>query len=891
MAENFERHKSTRWVRASIPTYGNDWDDDYDYDQDYDYEDEYGAQIDDIGDERQTLPEKKETDNVSLKEQESPSRETETSHVSSGEYEADMRDKEESKTPGLVLSIDHLKRRDADQEDSTSEEEEEVLDDNTGAVPNSGEKIHGEKDFVIDDDTLRKASRTRTASQNKAGAARERKQPPDYIQPTPKFAEVSKMVPETPVSDKSFQSDADSIQHEPSDLNVKTDSDDAIMEPQHTAGPTEETEPEKADQLPPLVLSIDSKRYSDDSGDENDEHDLDQTHHVKESLPSSSIHDSTSSAADTKQGDTNNLKGEEKSVQDPVDDAKAKHDGQIKTDILSSLIKDLQGGTLIHENEHDDDDDDDKKHVSDYDSSMDQSFDRGSMLPKLDSIRNFSLPNFENESFGDYSEGQLDVSKSRAYDENYDDNQSPITPVEPLASSRKKTTDEETSKSQPHKENTNKQAIRSAQNSATDRNKLVSVDYANIADAVSGYLVESSIKEEGQEDQEVQESQAETNSSGHRSFDMNEIKPVKSTGSLSTASQSISSGHNVKDLKDPTPGLEAKGDSRSDHAAEGENDEEDITRRDSVMTTNTFNMGNWVPNPSKFRDQFINTNDNESSFNFNLDSDTGSVYSKFVKKKGPQTSALETISNASSLSVPDTIDVPLPSIMEDPDNVDDSTDSFRDSSLEYPSSSLNEKSHRNSVFQDDEALMKSKSSVQSTPTQRYSSLLSTDEKDMSKEGLRVVSDETTGDKSKLDSKRNITPSSFSSTLTRVKSAGKSQNKPTYNWKTIMSASQPIDRLNMLRDALEQEKNYNTGLQDWLVETLKLSESSSNIHIGKIATEAYKNASHTDVRRHISIRSKVSFVKDKVETSGLQASTFGKKFFHRGKKFVKDSLTD
>ncbi|CCE73152.1 Piso0_000173 [Millerozyma farinosa CBS 7064] len=883
MAEKFERHKSTRWIRASIPTYGNDWDDDYDYDQDYDYEDEYGAQIDDIGDEHRTLPEKKETEEESLKEAESPSGDKETSHVVSDDYEGDTRDKEESKAPGLVLSIDHLKRRDADQDDSTTEEEEESEDD-TGAEARHAEKKSSEKDFTIDDDVLRKASRTRTASQNKAGATRERKQPPDYIQPTPRFAEDSKMVPETPVSDKSFQSDADSIQHEPSDLNVKTDNDDEIMEPQHTASHVEKTEPENADQLPPLVLSIDSKSYSDDSGDENDEQDADSSQHIKETVPSSSNHQGLSSAGYANQGDTNNLKGEGSSAQDPIDRAKSEHESQIKTDILSSLIKDLQGSTLIHENEHHDDDDDDKKHVSDHDFSINQSFDNESMLPKLDSIRNFSLPNFENESFDDYSEEQLEASKLRAYDENYDDNPSPITPVEPLSSGRKEITND-SAKSQPQRESTNKQAIRSAQNSAINRNKLVSVDYANIADAVSGYLVDPSIKEEGEE------GHAETNSSGRRSFDMNEIKPVKSTGSLSTASQSISSGPNVRDLKDPSSGSSTKGDNRSDHTAEGENDEEDITRRDSVMTTNTFNMGNWVPNPSTFRDQFINTNDNESSFNFNLDSDAGSVYSKFVKKKGPPASALETISNASSLSVPDTIDVPLPSIMEDPDNVDDSTDSFKDSSLEYPSSSLNEKSHRNSVFQEDDTLMKSRSSTQITPTQRYSSLLTTDEKDLSKEGLRVVSDETAGDKSKLDAKRNITPSSFSSTLTRVKSAGRSQNKPTYNWKTIMSASQPIDRLNKLRDALEQEYNYNSGLQDWLVETLKSSESSSNIHIGKIATEAYKNASHTDVRRHISLRSKVSFVKDKVETSGLQASTFGKKFFHRGKKFVKDSLTD
>ena len=104
----------------------------------------------------------------------------------------------------------------------------------------------------------------------------------------------------------------------------------------------------------------------------------------------------------------------------------------------------------------------------------------------------------------------------------------------------------------------------------------------------------------------------------------------------------------------------------------------------------------------------------------------------------------------------------------------------------------------------------------------------------------------------------------------------------------MATSQPIDRIRLLRDALEKEADYDTGLLNWLNESLRQSEDASNIHIGKIATQAYQNAAHNDIRRHASIRSKVSIVRDKVETSGLQASSLGKRFFNRGKKLMKSS---
>lgn len=98
----------------------------------------------------------------------------------------------------------------------------------------------------------------------------------------------------------------------------------------------------------------------------------------------------------------------------------------------------------------------------------------------------------------------------------------------------------------------------------------------------------------------------------------------------------------------------------------------------------------------------------------------------------------------------------------------------------------------------------------------------------------------------------------------------------------MKTSQAIDRIQLLKKAREDEKAYDTGLLTWLNETLHTTDLSSNIQIGLLATQAYKNAPHNDIRRHISLRSKVSMVKDKMDSG----ASFGRRFLSKGKKLMK-----
>ncbi|EDK46064.1 hypothetical protein LELG_04244 [Lodderomyces elongisporus NRRL YB-4239] len=109
--------------------------------------------------------------------------------------------------------------------------------------------------------------------------------------------------------------------------------------------------------------------------------------------------------------------------------------------------------------------------------------------------------------------------------------------------------------------------------------------------------------------------------------------------------------------------------------------------------------------------------------------------------------------------------------------------------------------------------------------------------------------------------------------------------PVSDWKAIVTISQPVERIAAFKDALGKEAEYDTGLQTWLNHALKQSQDFNNIHIGRIASEAYQNAQHNDLRRHVSFRSTVNVVKDKVEGTGSTASNFGKKLFSRSKKFI------
>lgn len=401
----------------------------------------------------------------------------------------------------------------------------------------------------------------------------------------------------------------------------------------------------------------------------------------------------------------------------------------------------------------------------------------------------------------------------------------------------------------------------------------MSVDYSNIADAVSGYMNDSrpeSLRREQfvnpivEDDSSPEEAQSDLES--------RDLQPVVSSGSLSTGKLSLASSQ---------PRNESK---------------EEISRR--VSTASTINMGGWKPNTNNFRDQFINDIDNESVVNFNAPGADG--YRQFTNLGNNLSDSRfnDVQSNASSLSIPETIDAALPSIQEDEDH-DISVTKSHD---ETPEDGSHFESHStfDTVFKPHshvqnfkELLTPTTSSVEVPQKQRYSSLLGDSTGDTTPQRASETFDSSLSDttmRSTSDRKTADThDSGVSDTTARSTSASTLATKktqPVYKWNDILSKSQPVDRIRLFKEALRQEFEHESGLTEWLQEALKQTESAPSMHIGKIASQAYQNAPHNELRRHTSLRSKVSSVRDKVETSGLQASTFGKKFLNRGKKLMK-----
>ncbi|CCG23703.1 hypothetical protein CORT_0E01140 [Candida orthopsilosis Co 90-125] len=337
-----------------------------------------------------------------------------------------------------------------------------------------------------------------------------------------------------------------------------------------------------------------------------------------------------------------------------------------------------------------------------------------------------------------------------------------------------------------------------------------------------------------------------------------DVRSILSSGSLSTGKLSL--------------------ESRTFQKPETNDDEELNSRRVSQAT---LSFGNWVPNTDNYRNKFINDNDNESTINF--ESDVASKYNKFTKARAAS-GLSDVVSNASSVSVPETIDAAMPSIQEDTDD-ETQNDSFGDTKssdrLEpfvTQDSLFESKPYQKPVF--GEERLTPAASKDNLP-QKYSSLLPMQERKASDGSDEIATQSRT-----VSANSNSTTVVTSAPTTSSTTDFKPRSYPVSNWKTIVTISQPVDRIAAFKRALADEAAYETGLQYWLNYTLKQSpDSGNNIHIGRIASQAYQNATHNDLRRHGSLRSKVNVMKDKVEGTGSTASSFGKKLFSRSRKFI------
>ena len=767
MSDSFGRHKSTRWANASVPSYGEEWDgDDYDYD--------YGSNDD-------------------------------KSHSSEPAVDA----QDPSPNSDLVLSIDQIHREEDSDLGSDSDVSLETPKLSLTSLPRGSDSdfdFHG-KPSVAPIDTSRNPEKTETEkivhgeddipAQHVVST---RAIDDVMVPPTPTFSTHKE--PDTPRSESSFQSDADSIQYEPKDLNIRgpekeidvtgdayenehqsrSSTESAAQDSALSSSQTESehlvlSSPVTASHTEPLVLTIDREQSSTDS-DTSTIEDVDERN----------THDQRSSR-DINEDDDN-----------PLD----------------SLIYDLQSATT-----------NDKGH-----------------LPTLDSLQDIKLPDFENTSFGHLKEYEVE---------------SPSTPTAPLDMSRS------------HQEYVKAQTPRKSSVRKAPRTELMSVDYSNIADAVSGYMSDGrpeSLRKELFVNPIVEDDSSPEADEEHDQSDLEsrDLHPVVSSGSLSTGKLSLASS--IQPSKNES--------------------KEDVSRR---VSTSTINMGGWKPNTNNYRDQFINDIDNESVVNFNAQGNDG--YRQFTNLRNSLggsgfDSVAETQSNASSLSIPETIDAALPSIQEDDDH-DSSFGKSTEEAAPEESSTFESHSTFDTVFKPHDHVQNFKELL--TPTsssaelprekQRYSSLLgdssTLDDASTRKPSTEIVDSESDATVAAVGS-----PVSEPSTVIRKKSL----QKPLYNWNNIISKSQPIDRIALFKEALKKENEYDSGLREWLQEALKQVENSPNMHIGKIASQAYQNAPHNELRRHTSLRSKVSSVRDKVETSGLQASTLGKRFLNRGKKLMK-----
>lgn len=933
MSDNVERHNSTRWARASVPNYGDEWGDEYDYDEhDEDQVEKSYRQLHNLSSHEEE-PELEA--NVETGHESSQRIVVDDSHVPNASSPQSSRTQEEPlRVPGenLVLSIDNFRSR---QDSDSSDDEnfgiepisEEILRQQTNNEENpeykEQEEVVEEDDHKADAKNLpsipsEQSSSHLQATQHKAIDNRIRSSFEDHIMPpTPTYN--NHFAPETPQSERSFASDTDSIQKE-SDLNViRASSRKRPPEPineadynivdvhKHDTINEKSHHQEEEDVLPretvgaaasvhdtldssdrhitasssgpaspiaeaptPLVLSIDNKGINNSDSDSDDD---DWGYNANNASNSDSDDDD-----DVKKGDGWSFKSKSSDVNKSQEEAEVANTSS-KGEDLDNLIDDLKNNSLI---------------INDGESS-------DGYLPSISPTQDAELPDFSNYEAG--------VSDSKALEDNKDLNSSkdvsPL-PTEPLTISHKG-------------------SIRKPPPGRVD---LVSVDYSNIADAVRDYLSD----EEQQQNEKLNDIDEDNESLA--------LQPTESSGSLSTGKFSFAPSHlsgtqfnEIKSAALPAlpphlhgsqfneikttglPSLPAQPDSAGasssvyssvnpspiDFMPPRSFDKSDLSRRDSTMTTNTFNMGAWQPNTNNFRDQFISDNENDGRMSYNpvlYDKETAANYNKFTQlgevneaesdEENDRThdNFNDNHSTNLDLSIPDTIDAALPRVPDEDEDEDedeegdgnisrinkintvDTLDSKPLSSGTFGESVLKDPPQSKGLFKEEKV----------TPMSSMLDVGNGSGKDSSATTLKETGE------TESSSQRVVSKSSTKSNTTTVVGGA----YPPYDWKNIMSKSQSIDRIRLLKDASALESEYDSGLNHWLSATLKMSEESPTIHIGKIATAVYQNAPHSDIRRHNSLRTTLSIVKDKVETSGMQTSSLGKRFFHRSKKFIKSS---
>lgn len=710
MAENFERQKSARWVDAKVPTYGDDWG----YNDDSDGADESNEGV------AHLVP------HTQIKKSETIEEVPEklTPFVSENE--------KFSTSPPLILSIDKPARDISDSHISKNTSATDEVDDFKTLGNSSSDK------------KLPSVTGSKTSATDM-----------QYI--------------DTYVSNFSDDSDNDSIQEEPAELNLGglrlSESKTMLSDPGHIS-------------LPPLVLSVDRMNLNSLDDDSSSDDKSMGSYREREVIDAYDDGKSIDRGEDTEIQDADDefrIQGLSTTSDHKRDEPSGTARHRVKTEALDSLINDLQkleklslasldvsmdGQHSLDSNEH---------HVTE-----------GSMIdsPATETIKDLEFK----------SPSSL-LEKHHSFVSDVRDRRASIRKAPPTFESSSDTT-------------------------------------------TKAPLLLSSTSPIGTE-QTVDDLIEQTS---------NDLNPVESNGSVSTGSPSFTAS---------VPGANS--------------DVSEIGRKDSTVSSMQFSMGSWKPNTNVYRDRFVNDNDNESHMNVSMFHVGESPYNKFTSGMRPTSGYAESFANSSCISVPDTVEANLQSI-------DETNSDGDDPSLEIMSVGTAREvkpTQRPAMSNATTLSLLRDSPYNGGKFQEKLSGLSLDKEIEQQEDREVV--KADAEASNADG---VQSSAMPNSLKKY---------PVYNWKKIMSTSQAIDRILLLKKAREDEEAYDTGLLTWLNEVLhSTDQSSSNIQIGLLATQAYKNAPHSDIRRHISLRSKVSMVRDKMDLG----ANFGRRFLSKGKKLMK-----
>ncbi|ODQ80639.1 hypothetical protein BABINDRAFT_160889 [Babjeviella inositovora NRRL Y-12698] len=369
---------------------------------------------------------------------------------------------------------------------------------------------------------------------------------------------------------------------------------------------------------------------------------------------------------------------------------------------------------------------------------------------------------------------------------------------------------------------------------ALSETSLKSQDYSNIASAMDDYL----------DGQSIAESRLSRNSS---------------SGSLSTGRLSLSSSRPrdsmISDLK--VPGVEPEAFDTFSNSLRP-----NLNRNSTTNTLGTMNFGGWNPDTGVYRDAFMLNNGDESVI-----------------------SAMSRSSSMKSQGSTKTIDGDMALAMK-------------------PTTLLGHNSKNMSA-----------TSEGGKKSQRYSSLLADmelpDETPLA-EKVRTASVATTTSVSTAASNTSTTSgydSTFLGDHPRMNSVVSSATehssivayKPSqaaYNLPQILSISNNQElKLKKLREALAIETAVNTGLGDWLTCAMRNDHGSktTDLAIGKFASEAFKNANITEIHRTHTLITP-SNIKQKLASGtsdirgkvGEKGSNFAKGLFSKTKKIMRSN---